>query len=222
MVPSDPSSQELRPTVRKSLDGCSVRRVTINIPDGFSNGHIRFSLAGDTDEMTTAIGFSSAPGTTPEEEAVIFADSFADTTLASAGAICALYTYKGVRVERMTTTGSVVTEIDVTVVGTGSGTCLPSNCALLVDKVTASGGRAYRGRMFFPPIYASEDLVDHNGFINPTTAAVLQTTMTSFRTAMVTNGIPPVLFHSNVALTPTLITSLRMQSQIATQRERMR
>lgn len=196
--------------------------MTIHIPDGFSNGHLRFTLGGDPQEMTTAIGFSSAPGTTPEEEAELFRAAFSLTSLSSAGAICAAYTYAGVRVERQTSTGTIVTEENVGTAGTGSGNCLPSNCALLVDKVTSSGGRAFRGRMFFPPIYVAEDIVDHNGYINAGTVTTLQTTFNTWRAAMVSDGIPPVLFHSNEALTPTLITSLHFQPQIATQRERMR
>lgn len=196
--------------------------MTIHIPSGYSNGHFRFVLAGDPQEMTTSIGFSSAPGETPEDEAAIFRAAMSASTLLNAGSILVDYTYTGVRVERMTDTGLIVSEINTPIVGTQAGGCLPNNCSFLMDKVTNSGGREFRGRMFWPPMFVNEANVDKNGFISSVSAASLTTSAQTWRAGMVSNGIPPVLFHSNPALTPTLITSFRFQQQIATQRERMR
>lgn len=196
--------------------------MTIHIPAGFSNGHIIYSLSSDPEEMTTAIGFSSAPGTTPEEEADIFAASLSTGGIVLAAVMCNQYTYKGVRVERMTSTGMLVTDAVRSTVGTMAGGCLPSNCAHLVDKITGNGGRQFRGRMFFPPLFVVETAIDHMGNMAASSAGDLTSTFEMWRLAMVAGGIPPVLFHSNPALTPTLITGFRFQQQIATQRERMR
>lgn len=201
---------------------CSVDRMTIVIPEGFSNGHIRYSLSSDPEEMTTAIGFSSAPGTSGEEEAFLLINSLSDAGLIDPAVFMSVYTFLGVRVERQTETGTLVTEVDEPVVGTMAGAPLPNNCAHLIDKVTNAGGRAFRGRMFWPPCFVAETGIDHQGNMAVGSQNDLTLVFEAWRDAMVTNSIPAVLFHSNPALTPTLITSLRMQQQIATQRERMR
>lgn len=196
--------------------------MSIVIPDGFSNGHIRWVLSSDPQEMTTAIAFSSAPGTTPAEEAEIFNGAVSTGGLVTPSAVCDVYTYVGVRVERQTISGTIVSEVSQVIPGSMAGGCLPNNCAHLVDKLTNFGGRKQRGRMYFPPMYVLEGGIDHQGNMSTGSAADLTAAMELFRLAMVSAGIPPVLLHSSPADTPTLITGLRMQQQIATQRERMR
>lgn len=196
--------------------------MTIQIPEGFSNGHLRFSLSGDSQEMSTAVGFESLASASALVEAETFLATFKATSLGGAPAICSDYTFIGVRVERQTATGTIVTEANDVTTGTGGQACLPSNCSMLVDKVTGAGGRKFRGRMFFPPIYFDEAIVDHNGYVASGTVSILQDSFDDWLDNMITAEIAPFLLHSSSADAPTFLNGFRVQQQIATQRERMR
>lgn len=101
---------------------------------------------------------------------------------------------------------------------------LPPNCAILVNKRTASGGRKNRGRWFIP-WFVGETFVDEVGVMTPATVAPLQTAMNNVLAGF---SDPPlehlVILHddsSPVPHTPTPVTSLLVSTLIATQRRRL-
>lgn len=114
------------------------------------------------------------------------------------------------------------------VTGSGSTAKLPQNCAMLVRKNTGRGGRTGKGRMYIPNVL-SEGEVDNVGVIAPSFLSGLQTGANDFLEFLnepeVVAPAPMVLLHNEGVpggTTPTAITSLQVDSVIATQRRRLR
>lgn len=109
--------------------------------------------------------------------------------------------------------------------GAASGTYLPQNTAVLVQKRSALGGRKNRGRMYVP-FCASEGSVDNVGNIDSTDLGVLQGLADDFLASLLDAdpgpALPMVILHSVSSETPTTVTELRVDPVIATQRRRLR
>lgn len=120
-------------------------------------------------------------------------------------------------------------EIAVGVNGTLAFESSPVNCCLLVKKTTLFGGRANRGRSYWPGLISDTD-VSEVGIIGGATVTAIQTDISAFLAAVITgNGtttlpIDPVILHDETSPTtaPTPIQSLVVQNLIATQRRRIR
>lgn len=193
--------------------------MTLVIPPGYAQAAFRFSLTGDPEVMVTTVGVNM--------------DSFSGTAVESAEALAAhwldafgaagypsTWQFRGV-VLRVGQDGGppVIAEAPRNVAGTASLNCLPNNCAILVRKQSDLGGRAGRGRFYLPPCYLSEANVNNNGVIDSAGLPNLQTAMDDVFT-----GFNWVILHDDVGppIVPTPITGFSVQSQIATQRRRMR
>lgn len=121
--------------------------------------------------------------------------------------------------EALTVEGSLVEQ------GTASGSTIPSNCAVLMRKVTARGGRRGKGRFFVPWLLGEGD-VDEVG----TVSSVVRESISSAGAAMLADLLlaecPMVLLHSSGGDTPpgdpTGVTNLVCDSRIGTQRRRLR
>lgn len=94
----------------------------------------------------------------------------------------------------------------------------------LIRKNTALGGRKNRGRMFVPGV--DEDKVDASGGILPAWVTTLQGVAGDFFDAATAATMYPVVLHTLVPgptqPAPTAITSLSVESLVATQRRRLR
>lgn len=196
--------------------------MTTIIPVGFSNLHIRWRLSSDPQEMSSAIGFSSGPGRTVEQDAADLSNAMLTSGLSAAANFLSVYTFTGVTVERQTSTGILVASTESATVGTMAGSPLPNNCAHLIDKITNFGGRKQRGRMFWVPCYEPETGIDHQGNMATARQAIIDARFDTYLSSMAALDLDAVLLHSSPADTPTPIVALRLQQQIATQRERMR
>jgi hypothetical protein len=117
--------------------------------------------------------------------------------------------------EQTGSSGGVIT-------GSISAASMTPQCAILITKNTALGGRRNRGRMYVPPIYPEEQSVDYNGTIGGTQRTNLQTRWDGVLSALAAASIPMVILHRSAPFTPTEVTSLTVQSLIATQRRRLR
>ena len=106
--------------------------------------------------------------------------------------------------------------------GTGGGAQTAPNTAWLVHKVTALGGRAGRGRMYWPGVQESE--VDAAGNLSAAFVSGAQTNMTAMLAAFTLVDAIPVVLHGEISpiTTPTPITVLRVDGRAATQRRRLR
>jgi hypothetical protein len=186
------------------------------IPDGFAQAIWRWSLSGDPETMVSTIGLE-----TPVTGQIV-AEEFADVWLSEfpAGNMAVGWTFRGAEVRFGQPSGPpLVYDAFRSVAGSGGGASLPSNCALLVKKRTALGGRQGRGRMYVPMTSVGEGGVDPNGMIDSATVTALQAAWTN-----IYNQLDAVLLHdsSGPVTLPTPITSLGVDSRIATQRRRMR
>ncbi len=191
------------------------------IPAGWSNCAYRFSLTGDAEEMIFTLGVLT-PGPPGDVETLnALHAKFIEAW--PAANILTGWTFLGIRMQKGNAPGPV-TVLETTqapVVGVNAGPSLPPNCAFLVQKRTALGGRPHRGRMYLPGgIGVGEDSVPSTGVMLEAQRAVLQTRVNlAFGT-----GDKGVLHDSLTpgALPPTVITSFRAMARLATIRRRLR
>ena len=106
------------------------------------------------------------------------------------------------------------------------GASLPSNCAVLFKKTTATGGRKGRGR-FYLPWSCADSGVDDVGQIEPSDVPEFQTLATDFLEQLAT-GVPEtpmVLLHDSSGIgvepPPSPVLALTVDPLIATQRRRL-
>lgn len=113
-------------------------------------------------------------------------------------------------------------EVAATVAGTSGSEPLPPNVSLLVSKNTAAGGRMGKGRLFLPGL--PEGSTPGGGVVAPTPLAEVQGKMNALLGHLRDSNIPMVLLHSKVGIIelPLEVTSLTVQSRMATQRRRLR
>lgn len=122
--------------------------------------------------------------------------------------------------------------------GTQATTSMPPQVATLVRKVTASGGRRGRGRMYFPGV--PETGVDDAGVISGAGVTAWTTALADFLGALTANDVPMFLLHDPATIwtlvngqprrvptsdpipEPDLVTSLVVDPKVATQRRRLR
>lgn len=133
------------------------------------------------------------------------------------------YVFKGVSVAFGTVGGDIIGQKLLDLTGTVNDACPPINCALLVSKATASGGRRNRGRLFVPPCQINEGAVNEVGQVSGATLSTATNQWNNVVTGAAAIDVGLVLFHQGIgAPAPTAITALTVQSQLATQRRRMR
>jgi hypothetical protein len=129
--------------------------------------------------------------------------------------------YLGVECTRMTATGPITGVAVQNLIGTTSLSTVPINCAMLIQKNTARGGRKGKGRMFVPCFGFSESNVDELGVITTGTVASQQALWSSAFTALAASDVKPALLHSDGSAVD-LITSITVKQIIATQRRRLK
>lgn len=132
------------------------------------------------------------------------------------------WSFLGVQVTEMTDTGELSGSYMNTVTGTGALPALPPNVAVLINKSTGAGGRRNRGRLYVPPVFPSEGNFDRGGVIAPASLASLQTWWDGVYGDLNALGLGMRILHENPPFTPTIVTSLEVQSLCATQRRRLR
>lgn len=194
------------------------------IPEGFYQAAYSFTVQGAVKDTVTTLGGSSLDlgSQTAEEIAdVLYGIVSTSGNVFAANAMTNKWTFQGVTVTLMTGTGPIVASHIEPYVGTISADNPPSNCCILVKKNTAAGGRKNRGRMYVPAAVMGESSVDAAGFLGTGVQAAYQTQWDAFKSALDADDQVPALLHSD-ATAPTEITSFSVESQIATQRRRLR
>lgn len=196
--------------------------MTIHVPIGFMNVTYRFSLTGDLEPMTVAMGVSID---TLLDVTEVADEAFAAATESgmpfAAASMLAGWQFLGTTAALSDGAGSIIAEHNEVVFGTIAAAALPNNCTHLVQKRTANGGRSQRGRMYPPAFHVGESSISQNGgFIE--TYPTIQALYTDWLARLYVGGLDPVLFHSAIDQTPTPITTLVLDTRIATQRRRLR
>lgn len=194
--------------------------MTLVIPPGFAQAQLRWTLTGDAEVMISTFGVQWAPlGASPEAAADAIATHW--STVFPSAALANDYTFAGVKLIVGQDGGPPsIAEAPRSIPGTSGAAPLPQNCAVLVKKSTARGGRSGRGRMYLPAGMLQESLVSSNGVLTPAFRSDMGFAMTSFGIA-----VPMVLLHDSDSpgdLAPDPVTQLTVDSRIATQRRRLR
>lgn len=113
--------------------------------------------------------------------------------------------------------------------GSEAASMLPPNVALLVKKNTSLGGRRGRGRLYMPWVLQEAGANDI-GTIDGASLAARQANATAMLASLTSEPVtgietPMVLLHDSsgagVEPPPTVVTSLLVDSRVATQRRRM-
>lgn len=108
--------------------------------------------------------------------------------------------------------------------GTAPLTSLPGNCAVLVQKFTARGGRRGRGRMYLPWAI-SEGSVDEAGTIVAAGVTGIQTAVNALLSGLDAAGLTMTLLHNEAGSSapgaPDAVTSAAVSGIISNQRRRI-
>jgi hypothetical protein len=123
----------------------------------------------------------------------------------------------------------LVGAVAANVAGANTQATLPPNCAVLVHKRTARGGRRGRGRLFIP-WYVGEASVDEAGVLLTGELNLAQAALNVWLASLATQNVPMVLLHDVSAPgtvhpttpgPPDVVTSLTVDKLISTQRRRL-
>ncbi len=186
---------------------------------------LKFGAIGDPEVMVTTCGYFS------NATLIVDVQGHADNVHGAwasafpASALSSKYTYLGVDVIYNPSDGGLVeAAVNANVVGTGTASPLPSNCAYLVRKLTSAVGRKHKGRFFIPAMLLAESNVDNNGMLDTGSITGLQSRFDDFFTQLTTGFDPdinPLVLHNDNTVAD-VVNSFQVQPQIATQRRRMR
>lgn len=192
------------------------------IPSGYVEVWFGFRVNGEPRKMFTHLAYKrDLPITQAAVNAGIasfqqeFRPNFAADTLLEDG-----------HVIESETSGGIRWDSDVgTLAGSKAGSAITANTAVLVKKLTGSGGRRNRGRMFFPcPV---EGDVNHQGQLTNLARSEWEADVAKLLPGGVIHTAfgflgEPVLLHEAGSQTPTPITGLVVDPRVATQRRRLR
>lgn len=181
-----------------------------------------FTLVGDAEEMICTLGAETTASSNTERTTALndAHDSWVDNVLPLQSNF-----YQLVRVDGVFGDASGDIPISSTagaVTGGDADGSLPQNCSVLVQKLTALGGRRNKGRFYVPGL--SETDVDNTGAILTTPLAAWNTAVNNLQLGLESDSFLDrlVIFHSTAPLTPTIVSDLRVDGRIATQRRRLR
>jgi hypothetical protein len=123
----------------------------------------------------------------------------------------------------------ITIEIPADLAGITSLQGIAANCTLLVRKLTAVGGRANRGRNYWPGLLA-ESMVGELGEIDPTIRDNFQVIFIDFFADLASGNeaasalIPAVILHDEAspATSPAPVAAIQVDSIVGSQRRRIR
>jgi len=194
------------------------------VPEGFTNVTMVWLSNGAPRYKTSSFGMFG-PVVGPDDAQTIADNVFGYATAAGRPCVAAnmvnTWSFEGVNATQTVGGLPVLGSHFVHIQGTKTGPSDSSNTAMVVRKRTSAGGRANRGRMFIPAAALDETVVDQNGFIASASVTLLQAMWDSFYSAITGALYEIVLFHSDGS-TPTPVTQFSVESQVGTQRRRMR
>jgi hypothetical protein len=199
----------------------------LDIPVGFAHVLQSLTLEGDADPMAITYGVELQPDVplNPNVMAQDLANAFATAWASTLGAPYTL-TQTEVRFPQGDQGGFGVGIFASNFGMANAGSFLPQNCAFLVHKRTALGGRRHRGRMYLPGV--NEALVDNKGLMSSTAIGGVNAAAAQFLNLIVAvDGIERmVILHTTslgpVQVTPTPVTLLQLDPVLGTQRRRLR
>ena len=191
------------------------------IPSGYAQINYRFTGTSlpESAECTLGVAISAFAGT-PNEAATEIAGLWNSSQMDNLHAPSVKLTEVEVKYGPAETGPTGVWAGDIP--GAASGVADSPNTAILVKKITASGGRAGRGRMYVPG--APAEKISEAGTLDTTWAPLMQGVLGDFYEDMGLAGFLPYLLHGvgSPLTSPTLITNFTLDTKVATQRRRLR
>lgn len=185
---------------------------------------LRWLLDGDSEEMVSTIGLDNIATITEQEQVDAAVDEW--QTAFPSSVMGSEWTMVGGSYTFLDAGGLPITVDRITQQGGALGITTPSNqVAVLARKLTASGGRRNRGRMFLPPAYLDRQQTGPTGLIGTAYLDTYQDGLDAWRAApmgSVTIGGLISLLHSAAPIASTPITNLLVETKVATQRRRLR
>lgn len=199
--------------------------MSIVIPEGFAQIRYGWQLTGSTRPMYCTIGCSVA-GAADAQELANEMDTAWLSTIGTPANLVAGATVLPTYVQARFDAGPPsIASAGVPVPTTSAGGAPPPNVALMVKKLTALGGRRFRGRMFLPAVFTNEIYVSTAGVIDNAQILVLQPKLNAFKAAVEAYGRSLYLLHSEPEvgfILPTALSALVLDPLVATQRSRLR
>lgn len=187
-----------------------------------------FSVVGRPNVMGFTLGIEDT-GSGGQLSALTINGHFKSDVLDDGSGMGTFWTYLGLEYTQYESFGDPeVHLIPESITGSLSTASSPPNCAMLITKKTASGGRKNRGRIFMPPAMLNDIDVDQAGNITGSTVAGHQVLWNTFFGSLNDSLLFPTLFHQfdpdlgETGEAPTRITAFIVQTRIATQRRRLR
>lgn len=194
------------------------------IPPGFGQLNIIFSWVGDPEPMMTSIGVTLTDVPTGADVFDLYANGGWSDLLQIMCSETVQVNNLNMDVGQDGGPPVVVDSVPLPAdAGTQNANCFPQNNSYLLKKRTALGGRAGRGRMFWPG--CAEGNVDSIGVLDTAFRAAVQAVVDDILTSIPAGPVDAyVLFHDEDSFdpSPTGITSLLLDTRIATQRRRLR
>jgi len=199
----------------------------VNIPVGFGQFTWPVRLIGDLEEMVFTVGFVDGDDTdAPNDVANSISNALLAQPIFAASSISNQYSMGPGRVTVNRALGTFEGVGSVSRTGTASLTTLPHNCAILVRKNTALGGRRGKGRIYLPPWMIAESNITPAGVIFQTGVDSVTLDFETWRAQLSALNLQAVLLHgdspNSATPSPTPILNFACQSVIATQRTRLR
>lgn len=189
------------------------------VPEGFALIALDFDLVAGGRTATITIGCTDADAATVNANATAVRTAWIGSFVPAA--LSSLWQLTRVRYTA-TRGGLPVDGVDGNVSqGTATFNPVSPAVAALLRKVTDSGGRKNRGRMYLPAGYLGELAVSPNGTIDSAVVSDSTGRFQSFIAALTDDDLGPVILHADSS-TPTDVVDGFMESQVCTQRRRQR
>lgn len=192
---------------------------------GYGQANLIINATGTSWNQIITMGFKDVPGTGAANNAALaWWQAWTSTTTRPFGAANVSSQYSVVRCDAtiMTASGPQIGTAGTSTLGTATLNAPPPNCAILMQKTTARGGRRGRGRSFLSPCIVDESNVGPSGTIAVTPLGVINSNIATMLAAMTGSSYPPYLLHDFSEVAPDPITGMVAQARMATQRKRMR
>lgn len=191
-----------------------------HIVAGYGEGRLKFSGTGGVGTAECVIGF--------ENGSSLDADVCASIIQGAWGAADSFYHLQCsnvalAEVETVINIGGTLSEGASTDVVTGEGDPpqVSPAVSVLVQKLTGTVGRAYKGRLYVPGATVAQ-LTSASDALAPEYLTEWGTAGLNFLTALSAASLNMVLLHKNLLLPPTSVTGLNVEPLLATQYRRQR
>ena len=191
------------------------------IPDGYAQVNLKFTGQEVPTGAEVTFGVQDQSGSaTPEDIAAAVNDAIGVSQIHELIANDSVLATSLVKMGPTSTGPSIETAIGLAGNAGSDGTA--PNLAVLIHKGTLAGGRAGRGRLYWPFVMAV--WIEDDGTITPATQGTFTNTFQAFGDTLISAAFPPVVLHGvdSPITVPSHIVTWRCDARAATQRRRMR